>query len=75
MQVVYKKSVTEKIYEAIHEAAEQNKEIEKIILTHDEWREFITSASMTGVRGRLDQGFRMAETLEYFGLLIEREKP
>ncbi len=39
MQVVYEKSILEKIDDAIHEANKKNKKIEKFLLTNKEWRE------------------------------------
>lgn len=40
MKVVYKLLIQEKIREAIREAKEQNKKINHIILTEQEWKEF-----------------------------------
>lgn len=39
MQVVYEKSILEKIDDAIIEAKKSNKKIEKFVLTRKEWRE------------------------------------
>lgn len=38
MLVVYKKPILEQIFEIIKEAKEQGKEIEKIVMTKDEWK-------------------------------------
>lgn len=38
MLVVYKKPILEQIFEIIKEAKEQGKEIEKIVMTEDEWK-------------------------------------
>ena len=38
MRVVYKKPILEQIFEIIKEAKEQGKEIEKIVMTKDEWK-------------------------------------
>ena len=41
MKIVYKLPIQEKIQEAIREAKEHRKEIEQIILTKQEWKEFV----------------------------------
>lgn len=40
MKVVYRKPIDEKVLDAIREANELGKEIEKIVLTKAEWREW-----------------------------------
>lgn len=40
MKIVYKKPLAEKINEEIYKARMNNREIEKIILTTDEWENF-----------------------------------
>lgn len=55
MKVIYKKSLTEKVIEAIYEAEKQNKEIERIEITRDElvqlrdeWRKGLVCAVPKG---------------------------
>lgn len=40
MKVIYKKNIGEKIIEEIRKAKSTNKEIEEILLSDSEWREF-----------------------------------
>ena len=39
MKVIYKKSIVEKIDDAIIEAKKNNKNIERIVLNQEEWEE------------------------------------
>jgi len=39
MKVIYKKTILDKIHEAIRDAMDENRQIEKIILTREEFQE------------------------------------
>jgi len=43
MRVVYKESITDKMYRFIHEAKLQNKEIECFVVTEEEKKEIVKS--------------------------------
>ena len=47
MKVIYKKSIIDKLLDAIAEARLHEKEIEKIVLTKEEACEFLKSCSFT----------------------------
>lgn len=49
MEVVYKKSIYARVMAEIQHAEEQNKEIEKIILSEHEWEDVIMYTRCTGV--------------------------
>lgn len=46
MKVIYKKTILDKLDEVIAEAKKQNKIIEKIELTNEEWAEVILSLNL-----------------------------
>lgn len=45
MEVIYKERILDKMNKAIHDAETCNQEVEEIILTKDEWEEFVPQIS------------------------------
>lgn len=72
MQVVYKKSITEKIVEEYCKAKDAGKQIEKIILTGEEWKSFNEEVNATHTLSSFPP-FAVADR-PFDGVLIECEE-
>ncbi len=76
MKVIYKKTILEKIVEEIYKAKEQNKEIEKIVLTQGEYLELKDSWYFRGQTfpGSLNKrAIRLLRIIQIMGVEIEVE--
>lgn len=72
MKVEYKKPIMDKIMDAITEAENNMKAIEKIILTESEWKELAEHAYLIGLpRQKFDEP---VSGVYMCGVLIEKER-